>query len=57
VIARETVEEVLNEAGAETSPGAVPDETVPSRSGHLSPVGVLAVPPWREDLAGTGTEG
>ena len=44
VIARETVDEVLSEAGAEASPAAVPDGVVPSRSGHLSAVGVLAVP-------------
>jgi hypothetical protein len=50
VITRETVEEVLNEPGAETPPTAIPDGTVPSRSGRLSPVGVLAVPPWRAGL-------
>jgi hypothetical protein len=50
VIARETVDEVLSEAGAEASPAAVPDGVVPSRSGHLSAVGVLAVPPWRAGL-------
>jgi len=47
VITRETVEEVLNEAGAEASPAAVADGTVPPRSGHLPAAGVLAVPPWR----------
>jgi len=41
---------VLNEAGVEASPAATPDGAVPSRSGHLSPIGVLAVPPWREGL-------
>ena len=50
VIARETVAEVLSEAGAEASPVAVPDGAVLSRSGHLSAVGVLAVPPWRAGL-------
>jgi hypothetical protein len=51
VIARETVDEVLNEAGVEAPPAAVmPEGTAPSRSGHLSAVGVLAVPPWREGL-------
>jgi hypothetical protein len=53
VITRETVDQVLNEeAGAEAAPAAVmPDGAVPSRSGHLPPAGVLAVPPWREGLA------
>ncbi len=50
VIARETVDEVLSEAGAVASPAAVPDGAAPSRSGHLSAVGVLAVPPWRAGL-------
>ena len=50
MIARETVDEVLSEAGAEASPAAVPDGVVPSRSGHLSAVGVLSVPPWRAGL-------
>ena len=50
VIARETVDEVLSEAGAEASPAAVPDGAAPSRSGHLSAVGVLAVPPWEAGL-------
>jgi chromosome segregation ATPase len=53
VITRETVEQVLNEeADAEAAPAtAMPDGAVPSRSGHLPAVGVLAVPPWREGLA------
>jgi hypothetical protein len=46
VITRETVDEVLSE-GPEASLVAVADGTVPSRSGHLSAAGVLAVPPWR----------
>ncbi len=45
VIARETVDEVLSEAGAEASTAAMPEGTVPPRFGHLSPIGVLAVPP------------
>jgi hypothetical protein len=47
VIARETVEEVLIEDGAEASPAAVQDGPMGSRSGRLSPARVLAVPPWR----------
>ena len=48
VITRETVEEVLNGSGAEVAPATVmPDGVAASRSGHLSAVGVLAVPPWR----------
>jgi hypothetical protein len=51
VIARETVEEVLSGAGAEAASATVmPDGVAPSRSGHLSAVGVLAVPPWRPGL-------
>ena len=50
VIARETVDEVLDRAGTEASSAVMPDGTAPSRSGHLSPVGVLAVPPWRAGL-------
>ena len=50
VIARETVDEVLSEAGAEASSAVVPDGAVASRSGHLSAIGVLAVPPWRAGL-------
>ncbi|HEX4661794.1 MAG TPA: hypothetical protein VH307_30735 [Streptosporangiaceae bacterium] len=48
VIARETVEEVLNGAGSEAA--VTPDGAAPSRLGHVSPVGVLAVPPWRPGL-------
>jgi len=48
VIARETVEEVLNGVGSEAA--VTPDGAAPSRLGHLSPVGVLAVPPWRPGL-------
>jgi hypothetical protein len=51
VITRETVDEVLSEAGLEASPAVMADGTVPSRSGHLPAAGVLAVPPWR---AGVG---
>jgi hypothetical protein len=50
VITRETVEEVLSEPGAQVPPAVVPDEAVPSRPGHLSQAGVLAVPPWRPGL-------
>jgi len=50
VIARETVDEVLSEAGAEASSVGMPEGRLPSRSGHLSPIGVLAVPPWRAGL-------
>jgi cell division septum initiation protein DivIVA len=51
-ITRETVEEVLNGSGAEAAPATVmPDGAAASRSGHLSAVGVLAVPPWRAGLA------
>jgi cell division septum initiation protein DivIVA len=50
VITRETVDEVLNGSGAEASPATVPDGAAPSRSGHLSAVGVLAVPPWEAGL-------
>jgi cell division septum initiation protein DivIVA len=53
VIARETVEEVLSGSGAEASPTVMPDGVAPSRSGHLSAVGVLAVPPWRPGLEAT----
>jgi hypothetical protein len=49
VITRETVEEVLNEPGAETPP-AVADGAVPSWSGRLSPIGMLAVPRGRGAL-------
>jgi len=50
VIARETVDEVLNGSGAEAAPAAVPDGAAASWSGHLSAVGVLAVPPWEAGL-------
>jgi len=50
VIARETVDEVLSEAGPGASSAVVPDGAVASRSGHLSAVGVLVVPPWRAGL-------
>jgi hypothetical protein len=51
VITRETVDEVLNGSGAEVAPATVmPDGAAPARSGHLSAVGVLAVPPWEAGL-------
>jgi hypothetical protein len=53
VIARETVDEVLSEAGPQASPAAVPEETGPSRPGHLPAGGVLMVPPWRPGLDGS----
>ena len=49
VVTRETVDEVLSEAGPEVSP-VVADGVMASRSGHLSAAGVLAVPPWRAGL-------
>src|SRR2546423_8076154 len=52
VITRETVEEVLNGSGAEAT--VVPDGAAPSRPGHLSAVGVLAVPPWRPGVEASG---
>jgi hypothetical protein len=50
VIARETVDEVLSEAGAQAAPAAAPEETAGSRFGHLSPIGALSVPPWQAGL-------
>jgi hypothetical protein len=50
VITRETVDEVLSEAGPEASPAAVPREGLAPRSGRLPAAGVLAVPPWRAGL-------
>ena len=50
VIAWETVDEVLSEAGAEASSAVVPDGAAASRPGRLSAVGVLAVPPWQAGL-------
>ena len=57
VITRETVDEVLGEAGVEASSAVMPDGAVASRSGHLSPVGVLAVPPWRAGLEASALPG
>jgi hypothetical protein len=52
VITREMVEEVLNGSGGEAAPATVmPAGAPPPRSGQLSAVGVLAVPPWRPGLA------
>jgi hypothetical protein len=50
VIARETVEEVLDEADGEV-PAEAADPVVSSPFGHLSPIGVLTVPPWRVGLS------
>jgi hypothetical protein len=50
VITRQTVEEVLGEAVADTAPAAGPALAVPPRR-HRSPViGVVTVPPWRPGL-------
>jgi hypothetical protein len=49
VIARETVDEVLSEAGPDASPAAGPEATAPEPG--LPPVTVaVAVPPWRAGL-------
>jgi hypothetical protein len=45
-ITRETVEEV----GAGVGPAESVDAAAPSRFVHLSPIGVVTVPPWREGL-------
>ena len=50
MITRETVDEVLSGAGEQASSAAAPDGTGRSRFGHLSPIGVLTVPPWRPGL-------
>ena len=47
VIARETVDEVLNGSGAVAARAAVMREGAAARCGQLSLVGVVAVPPWR----------
>ena len=50
VIARETVDEVLSEAGVNVSPAAEPGVTRPPGPGRSPVIGVLAVPPWRIGL-------
>ena len=50
VIARETVDEVLSEAGADVSPAAGPEVTAPPAPVHAPVTVTLAVPPWRPDL-------
>jgi hypothetical protein len=50
VITRETVDEVLNGSGGEAAPAAGAGGVAPPGDGHLSAVGVLAVPPWRAGL-------
>jgi hypothetical protein len=50
VIARETVDEVLSEAGADVPAPAKPAVTGPPGPGHAPVTGVLAVPPWRAGL-------
>jgi chromosome segregation ATPase len=48
VITRQTVDEVLSEAGADTPPAAEPGVAPPP---HRSPtIGVVMVPPWRAGL-------
>jgi hypothetical protein len=49
-ITRETVEEVVGEVGAGVGPAESVDAAAPSRFVHLSPIGVVTVPPWREGL-------
>ena len=50
VIARETVDEVLSEAGADVPPTAGPEVTGPPGPGHPHVAVALAVPPWRPGL-------
>ena len=50
VIARETVDEVLSEAGVDVPPTAEPQVTARPGAGHPPTVGVLAVPRWRAGL-------
>jgi hypothetical protein len=50
VITRETVDEVLSEAGAGVPPPEEPEATVTPGTGYPRPVGVLAVPPWQPGL-------
>ena len=47
VITRQTVDEVLSEAGADTQP-AGPEVTAPPRRSPV--IGVVMVPPWRAGL-------
>lgn len=50
VIARETVDEVLREAGADVPPAAEPEVTGPPGPGRPPVTVALAVPPWRPGL-------
>src|SRR6266478_5119065 len=50
VIARETVDEVLSEAGVNVSAAAEPAVTRPPGPGRWPVIGVLAVPSWRTGL-------
>jgi hypothetical protein len=51
VITRQTVDEVLGEGVADTSPLVTGPEPVPPRRRYRSPViGVVTVPPWRAGL-------
>jgi len=48
VITRQTVDEVLGEAGADAPPTAEPGVAAPSRRSPV--IGVVMVPPWRAGL-------
>jgi hypothetical protein len=50
VIARETVDEVLSEVGADVPPAAGPEVTGPPGPVHAPVAVALAVPPWRAGL-------
>lgn len=50
VITRETVDEVLNGAGADVPPEPGPQVTAGPGTGHSPVIGVVAVPPWRAGL-------
>jgi hypothetical protein len=54
VIARETVNEVLSEAGVNVSPAAEPEVARPPGPRRSPVIGVLAVPPWRTGLEAAG---
>jgi hypothetical protein len=50
VITRQTVDEVLGEAVADTSPLVTEPEPVPPRRYRSPVIGVVTVPPWRAGL-------
>jgi hypothetical protein len=54
VIARETVDEMLSEAGADVSAAAEPEAARLPGTGRSPVIGVLAVPPWRAGLEVSG---